>query len=63
MSAVFPKNFAIEYSPKQRVWSEIVHRIRELQLPGVPMRLILTALCHKKLTLNVVARIFRLQQS
>jgi hypothetical protein len=49
VSKVFTKDFAIECPPKQRVWSEIAHRIRELGLPGVPIRLILTALRDQKL--------------
>lgn len=49
MSEVFTKDFAIECPPKQRVWSEIAHRIRELGLPGVPIRLIMTVLREDKL--------------
>ncbi len=41
MSQVFTKDFEIECPPKQRIWSEIAHRIGELGLPGVPIRLIL----------------------
>lgn len=49
VSKVFTKDFAIKCSPKQRVWSEIAHQIQELGLPGVPIRLILTALRDQKL--------------
>ncbi|MBD2605965.1 DUF3326 domain-containing protein [Scytonema hofmannii FACHB-248] len=49
MSQVITKDFEIEYSPKQLIWSEIAHRIGEMGLPGTPIRLILTASRENKL--------------
>ncbi|GAX39790.1 hypothetical protein NIES4075_07490 [Tolypothrix sp. NIES-4075] len=49
MSQVFTKDFEIECPPKQRIWSEIAHRIEELGLPGIPIRMILTAVRQQKL--------------
>jgi hypothetical protein len=49
VSQVFTKDFEIECPPKKRVWSEIADRIREVGLPGTPIRLILTALRQQKL--------------
>ena len=49
MSQVITKDFEIEYSPKQLIWSEIAHQIGELGLPGTPIRLILTARRENKL--------------
>lgn len=48
-SKIFTKSFAIECPPHERVWSKIAHQIRELGLPGVPIRLILTTLRDRKL--------------
>lgn len=49
VSRVFTKDFAIDCPPQHRVWSEIARRIRALELPGVPIRLILTALRDREL--------------
>ncbi len=49
MSQVITKDFEIEYSPKQLIWSEIAHQIGELGLPGTPIRMILTAVHKQKL--------------
>nr|WP_039748223.1 hypothetical protein [Hassalia byssoidea] len=49
VSQVFTKDFEIECPPKKRVWSEIAHRIGETGLPGIPIRIILTAVREQKL--------------
>jgi hypothetical protein len=49
MSKIVTKDFEIECPPQQRVWSEIAHRIRDLRLSGIPIRLILTTLRDQKL--------------
>jgi Protein of unknown function (DUF3326) len=49
VSQVITKDFEIEYSPKQLIWSEIAQRIGEMGLPGTPIRLILTARRENKL--------------
>ncbi len=50
VSKIITKDFAIKCPPKQRVWSEIAHQIQELGLPGVPIRLILTALRDRQIS-------------
>lgn len=49
MSQVITKDFAIQCPPQQLIWSEIADRIRELGLPGTPIRIILTAIRENKL--------------
>lgn len=49
MSQVITKDFEIQCSPQQLIWSEIADRIAELELPGTPIRLILTAIRDNKL--------------
>lgn len=43
MSQIYTKDFEIECPPQERSWYKISRRISELPLPGVPIRLILTA--------------------
>ena len=43
MSQIYTKDFEIECPPQERSWYKISQRIAELPLPGVPIRLILTA--------------------
>ena len=50
MSQVFTKDFEIECTPAKRTWSEIARIIAELPLPGIPIRLILTAVQENRLT-------------
>ncbi|MBO3461935.1 DUF3326 domain-containing protein [Aetokthonos hydrillicola Thurmond2011] len=50
MSQVFTKDFAIECIPAKRTWREIARKIAELPLPGIPIRLILTAVEENTLT-------------
>jgi hypothetical protein len=49
-SQVFTKNFSIECPPHQRTWRKIARKIDELPLPGIPIRLILTAVEENRLT-------------
>ena len=50
MSQIFTKDFEIECTPAKRTWSEIARIIAELPLPGIPIRLILTAVQENRLT-------------
>ncbi|MGH7999442.1 MAG: DUF3326 domain-containing protein [Brasilonema sp.] len=50
MSQVFTKDFAIECIPAKRTWREIARQIAELPLPGIPIRLVLTAVEENTLT-------------
>ena len=43
MSQIYTKDFEIDCPPQERSWHKISRRISELPLPGVPIRLILTA--------------------
>ncbi len=43
MSQIYTKDFEIECPPQERSWYKISRRIASLPLPGVPIRLILTA--------------------
>ncbi|MEO0843012.1 MAG: DUF3326 domain-containing protein [Cyanobacteria bacterium J06632_19] len=50
MSQIYTKDFQIECQPQERTWYKISQRIAELPLPGVPIRLILTAVQGNTLT-------------
>jgi len=50
MSQVFTKDFEIECPPANRTWCEIARKITDLPLPGIPIRLILTAVTENTLT-------------
>ena len=50
MSQIYTKDFEIECPPQERTWYKISRRIAELPLPGVPIRLILTAAKENTLT-------------
>ncbi|MEM6404912.1 MAG: DUF3326 domain-containing protein, partial [Cyanobacteria bacterium P01_D01_bin.116] len=43
MSQIYTKDFEIECPPQERTWCKISRKISSLPLPGVPIRLILTA--------------------
>ena len=50
MSQIYTKDFEIECPPQERSWYKISQQISELPLPGVPIRLILTAAQENTLT-------------
>lgn len=50
MAQIFTKDFEVECTPAERTWSAIACKIAELPLPGIPIRLILTAVQGNTLT-------------
>ena len=50
MSQIYTKDFEIECPPQERTWCKISRKISSLALPGVPIRLILTAAKENTLT-------------